>query len=76
MKKKIYEQKAITSKIQFTSRASIKIGDSFYTIEACEERLIPAVEGVDIEQERKLLWDTVNTECDAQIADILKTFKK
>lgn len=76
MKKKTYEQKAITTSIKFTSRASVKIGDSFYTVEACEERLIPAVDDVDIEQERKLLWDTVNTECDVQIEDILKTFKK
>lgn len=71
-----YEQKGITTSIKFTSRASVKIGDSFYTVEACEERLIPAIDGVDMENERKLLWDIVNTECDAQIEDILKTFKK
>lgn len=76
MKKKDYEQKAITTSIKFTSRASVKVGDSFYTVEACEERLIPAVDGVDIEQEKKLLWDSVNTECDTQIEDILKTYKK
>ena len=76
MKKKDYEQKAITTSIKFTSRASVKVGDSFYTVEACEERLIPAIDGVDIEQEKKLLWDAVNTECDTQIEDILKTYKK
>lgn len=75
-KKKTYEQKAITTAIKFTSRASVKVGDSFYTVEACEERLIPAVDGVDVEQEKKLLWDAVNTECDTQIEDILKTYKK
>lgn len=75
-KKKTYEQKAITTAIKFTSRASVKVGDSFYTVEACEERLIPAVDGVDIEQERKLLWDTVNKECDLQVEDILKLYKK
>lgn len=71
-----YEQKGITTSIKFTSRASVKVGDSFYTVEACEERLIPAIEDVDIEKERKLLWDTVNTECDLQIEDILKLYKK
>lgn len=76
MKSKHYEQKAITTSIKFTSRASVKVGDSFYTVEACEERLIPAVDGVDIEQEKKLLWDSVNIECDTQIEDILKTYKK
>lgn len=74
--KKKYEQKAVTTSIRFTSRASIKIGDAFYTIEACEERLIPAVEGVDLEQERKLLWDTVNAECDNQIEDAYKAYQK
>lgn len=73
---KTYKQKAITTAIKFTSRCSVKVGDSFYTVEACEERLIPAVDGVDVEQEKKLLWDAVNTECDTQIEDILKTYKK
>lgn len=77
MKKKTYEQKATTFSIKFTSRASVKVGDSFYTVEACEERLIPLdIDGIDVDQEKKLLWDAVNTECDTQIEDILKTYKK
>ena len=68
--------KAITTTIKFTSRASVKIGESYYTVEACEERLIPAIDGIDIEEERKDLWNTVNQQCDDQIADILKTFNK
>ena len=71
-----YQSKAIISTIKFTSRASVKVGDSFYTVEACEERMIPAVEDVNVDEERKLLWDTVNTECDEQIKDILATFKR
>jgi hypothetical protein len=71
-----YEVKGITTSIRFTSRASVKIADNFYTIEACEERVIPDIEDVDIEEERKALWDTVNNEVDEQIEDILKTFKK
>lgn len=68
--------KAITTTIKFTSRASVKVGESYYTVECCEERLIPAIDGIDIEEERKDLWNTVNQQCDDQIADILKTFNK
>ena len=68
--------KAITTTIKFTSRASVKIGESYYTVEAQEERMIPDIEGIDIEEERKDLWNTVNQQCDDQIADILKTFNK
>lgn len=76
-----YEVKGITSSIKFTSRASVCITSrggekNFYTVEACEERLIPAVEGVDVAKEKQALWDAVNKECDDQIADILKVYKK
>lgn len=68
--------KAKTTSIKFTSRASVKIGESYYTVEAQEERMIPDIEGIDIEEERKDLWDTVNQQCDRQIEDILNSFKK
>lgn len=67
---------AKTVSIKFTSRASVKVGDSFYTVEACEERAIPDIENINIEEERSDLWDTVNEECDKQIEQILETFKK
>lgn len=73
--KKSYESVATTSVIAATSRASVKIKDNFYTVEYHEERIIPDT-GVDLVEERKLLWDTVNAECDAQVTDILNTFKK
>lgn len=68
--------KAVISTIKATSRASVKIGDSFYTVEYGEERIIPDVEDIDIEQERAELWDICNNEVDSQISDIIKTFKK
>ena len=71
-----YESKAIIKTIKATSRASVKVGESYYTVEYSEERIIPDIEGVNIEAERQLLWDDVNAECDNQIEDILKTFKK
>lgn len=70
-----YESKAIISTIKATSRASVKIGDSYYTMEYCEERVIPDVENVDIATERQILWDTVNGEVDNQINDIMQAFK-
>lgn len=88
-----YEVKAITKTIKATSRASVKVGDSYYTVEYSEERALPEIEELnatdisgkihveilndfDIEKEKKFLWEDVNAECDNQIADILKTFKK
>lgn len=67
--------KAITTSIKFTSRASVKVGDSYYTVEACEERIIPDLPDIDIEEERADLWECVNRETDLQIEEIIKTFK-
>jgi len=67
-----YEQKAITTQIRATSRASVKIGNDFYTVEYSEERTVPDVEGVNLEKERRILWDCVNDEVDAQIDTIIK----
>ena len=65
-----YNSKAKISKISATSRASLSIKGNFFTVEYSEERVIPDIEGVDIEKEREALWDAVNTECDNQ-ADVL-----
>ena len=46
-----YESKAQIKTIKATSRASVKVRDSYYTVEYCEERIIPDVEGVDINAE-------------------------
>ena len=72
-----YISKATTTTIRATSRASVKVRDSFYTVEYTEERTVPA--NIDrtkeLEAERQLLWDTVNAEVDNQIEDIVKSFK-
>lgn len=70
-----YESKAIITSIKATSRASVKIGDSYYTLEYCEERLIPDVEDIDIATERRMLWDAVNAEVDNQIAETIDAVK-
>lgn len=71
-----YTSKAITTQIRATSRASVKIKESYYTVEYTEERTIPDVEGINLEEEKKLLWDAVNTEVDNQIEDIIQSFAK
>ena len=67
-----YEPKAVTTQIRATSRASVKILNDFYTVEYSEERTVPNVEGVNLEEERRILWDCVNDEVDAQIDTIIK----
>lgn len=74
------KNKLKVERIRATSRASVKVGDSFYTVEYCEERMLPNndmdITEEEMQNERKMLWDKVNAECDEQIEDILKTFKK
>ena len=75
-KKKVeYVPKAEPLTIKATSRVSVKVhtkkGDeTFYTLEYTEERMIPDIPDVDIQAERKALWDTVNTEVDNQVQDV------
>ena len=63
---------AKTTTIKASSRASVKVGDNFYTIEWTEERTIQPKD--NIEEERTLLWDDVNREVDEQIEDILEAY--
>ncbi len=75
-KKKEPAPVAVVSKIQATSRISLKVGETFYTLEYTDERTIPQGVPVDIAQERSMLWDAVNTEVDNQAADVQKMYKK
>lgn len=68
-----YVSKAITTQIRATSRVSAKIGDDFYTLEFSEERTIPDIEGVNLDEERNKLWDDVNYSVDVQLRDTVKT---
>ena len=70
-----YEVKGEVTTIRATSRLSIKVKDNFYTVEYSEERLIPAITGSIIEEERKALWNDVNNEVDNQIQDIYAMYK-
>ena len=72
-----YESKATITSIKASSRRSIGIQTrgttQYFTIEYTEERTIP--EDVDMEQERTILWDTVNSEVDGQVQHIIDMFK-
>ena len=70
-----YVSKAVITNIKATSRVAIKIRDNFYTVEYTEERAIPDADGIDIEIEQNLLFDSVNAIVDAQAEDIIKTFQ-
>lgn len=73
-----YKSKLIPSKIGVTSRVSIKLRDTFYTFEYMEEREIPPdlVEKIDIDQERKILWEECHGQVDAQVEEILQAEQK
>jgi len=64
--------KAVTTSIKASSRASIKVGDNYYTIEYTEERSVP--EDCNLDEERTYLWETVNGEVDNQIQDIIEAY--
>ena len=57
--------------IKATSRASVKIRDSFYTFEYCEEHSVDEKDVKRIDAIRAELWDTVNTEVDNQIEEVV-----
>lgn len=64
-----------TTLIRATSRASVKIRDSYYTVEYSEERALPQDIDFDINEERKDLWLDVNDEVDKQLEDIVASLQ-
>lgn len=62
--------------IRATSRASIKIRDSYYTVEYSEERALPQDVDFDIDDERHELWLDVNDEVDKQLKDIVDSLQR
>lgn len=60
--------------IHFISRASVKIGDSFFTVEYGEDRELQ--DGDNYDEEVQSLIDTCNNNVDNQILDIKNMFKK
>lgn len=70
-----------TTRLSVTSRASVKIGDSYYTFESTIEKSCPpeianTVTFDEINETKKQLWDEANAEVDNQIIEISEFLKK
>ena len=60
-----------TTSIKFTSRASVKLNDSYFTFESTIEKQCPEnYSEEDYIQAKQKLWDECNTEIDNQIIEI------
>ena len=70
-----YVSKATVTTIKANSKVTLKIKDNFFSVEYSEERTVPDVDGVDIEAERKCLFNDVNAIVDEQADVIRKTFR-
>lgn len=70
-----YEVKGKTTKITATSRCAIRIKDNYYTLELSEERVMPDDESIDLDKEYKALFDSINSEIDTQMQDVLNSVK-
>ena len=72
-----YIQKGKTVKIAATSKATVQIQNNYYSFSYTEERELPQDDNeVNLEMERKLLWETLNAEVDNQIEEITNIYKK
>lgn len=71
-----YESKAKITMISGTSKATVQINNNYYSFSYTEERQLPVEEDVNIEMERDLLWDTLNSEVDKQVEQIINLYKK
>ena len=67
-----YVQKAKTTVIKFSSRASVKIKEAFYTFEYGEERQIENFDNINIDKEGQLLTDDCNKVVDSQIEEVVQ----
>lgn len=66
-----YTSKARPTVIKFSSRASTKIKDQYYTIEYGEERQIDNFDEVNLDKEKRALIDDCNEVVDNQIKEIV-----
>ena len=66
-----------TISMRFTSRASVKIHDNYYTFEATIEKQCPENYTDDEYEQAKVdLWTEANNEVDTQINDVVEMLKK
>lgn len=71
-----YVQQGKTVKISATSKATVQFQNNYYSFAYSEERELPEDDSrVDLEKERELLWETLNSEVDKQLAEIEELYK-
>lgn len=61
---------AKTTSIRATYRMSTKVNNDFFTVEYTEERSVENNDDLDVEREK--LWNTVISEIENQVDDIIK----
>lgn len=71
-----YVPKAIITTITASSKMSVKINDTYVTVDYMESRAVPDTEDVDIEAERQALWDACNDQVENQIDIAIKAFSR
>lgn len=65
-----------TTSIRFTSRASVKIRDNYYTFEATIEKQCPETyTEKEYEQAKNALWSEANCEVDNQVSEVVELLK-
>lgn len=68
----IVNQGVKTTRIQGTMRMAIKIRDNYYTVEFLEEREVPNNPNLDLEEEKRLLFESVKNTVYSQIEEIVE----
>ena len=70
-RKELQNQQVRTTRIQATQRMAVKIRDNYYTVEFLEEREVPNNPNIDLEQEKALLFESVQNTVYAQVQEIV-----
>ena len=70
-----------TTSIKATSRVAVQIKEQWYTVEYEEVRTLPDNNTIpltdnELDAEREDLWNTVNSQVDKQVDEILSAFNK
>lgn len=73
--------KCTVKEITASSRISFKQitgpnTDAFYTMEFTMTKNVPQIDGIDLEEEKKLLWTEVHNEVDKQVMEVRNMYKK
>lgn len=73
-----YKSMGKITKISGSSRASLKIMDSFYTFETSMEKCFDPeqYDKIDFDEEWKLLFEELNEKVDDQIEEVEQTYKQ